>query len=198
MTNSGHEPKIEFHPVTSDRWPDLDRLFSASAGEELGNPSRCWCMEWRLASREGWVEQAGEGNRRAMQRFVESGEIPGILAYIGGDPAGWCSVSPRPTLIGLREAGEYRRFDDPRVWCVICFYVPEQRRGVGLMTALLDAAVQYAVANGARIVEGYPSEPDYAADGAGGTTTIFERAGFVEKVRISERQAVMRYYVDER
>lgn len=37
----------EFHPVTRKRWPDLDRLFSESAGEELGNPSRCWCMEWR-------------------------------------------------------------------------------------------------------------------------------------------------------
>ncbi|HEU4759635.1 MAG TPA: hypothetical protein VFT91_06595, partial [Dehalococcoidia bacterium] len=73
---------IEFHPVTRERWPDLDRLFAASAAEDLGNPSRCWCMEWRLASHAQWVEQAGEGNRRAMKAHIESGEVPGILAYV--------------------------------------------------------------------------------------------------------------------
>ncbi len=194
----GETPRetVEFRPVTRERWPDLDRLFQASAGEELGNPSRCWCMEWRLPSRAAWEQQAGEGNRVAMRGFIESGQVPGMLAYVDGEPAGWCSVSPRPTLIGLREVGQYRRFEDPTVWCIICFYVPEQRRGRGLMKALLGAAVEYATGQGARIVEAYPVTPEAFGDGAGGSIPVFEQAGFVDVARISDRQRVMRYYAE--
>jgi hypothetical protein len=189
---------VEFHPVTRERWPDLDRLFSESAGEELGNPSRCWCMEWRLESHQQWREQAGEANREGMRRFVESGEIPGILAYIDGEPAGWCSISPRPTLIGMRAAGEFRHFENPSVWSVICFYVPEQHRGIGMMRRLLDAATAFAVENGASIVEGYPFVPEKADDGAGGTTKIFEQAGFVKVKELLPGQFTMRHYSQER
>jgi GNAT superfamily N-acetyltransferase len=183
----------EFHPVTPDRWPDLERLFRESAGEELGNPSRCWCMEWRLPDREQWKAGAGEPNRRAMERFVTEGNVPGIVAYVDGEPAGWCSISPRPSLIGLERAGGFRRFADPDIWSVICFYVPETHRGQGLMRGLLEAAVAYAASNGARIVEGYPFDAKFAGDGAGGTIETFAAAGFEETARISEHQATMRY-----
>jgi GNAT superfamily N-acetyltransferase len=187
--------KVEFHPVTRDRWPDLKRLFGESAEEDLGNPSRCWCMEWRLASHREWREAAGAGgeaNREGMRRFVASSEVPGIVAYVDGEPAGWCSVSPKPQLVGLAKLGQaYGRFEDAAEWAVICFYVPEKHRGIGLMGRLIEAAVRYAAENGARIVEGYPMDAGWETDGAGGTRKVFERAGFVEARRASEHQAVM-------
>jgi len=188
---------FDYRPVTKDRWPDLDRLFSASAGEELGNPSRCWCMEWRRPHDE-WEQQTGEGNRIAMRERVEGGDVPGILAYAGGEPAGWCSVSPRPTLSGMVATGGFRNPGRADVWSIICFYVPEIHRGMGLMKGLLRAAVAYAVDHGAKIVEGYPMAPEAFGDGAGGSTTLFEAAGFVEVARISDEQHTMRYFVDGR
>jgi GNAT superfamily N-acetyltransferase len=193
-----HAGAIRFHPVTRERWPDLERLFSESAGEALGNPSRCWCMEWRLESHQQWREQGAAANREGMRRFVESGEVPGILAYIDGEPAGWCSVSPRPTLVGMRSMGEFRRFGDPSVWSVICFYVPEKHRGIGMMRRLLEEAMRYAIEKGASIVEGYPFVPEKADDGAGGTTTIFEQAGFVKVKELLPGQFTMRHYSQER
>jgi GNAT superfamily N-acetyltransferase len=148
---------LDFHPVTPDRWPDLDRLFSESAGEELGNPSRCWCMEWRLASHREWREGAGEANRQGMRRRVAGGDVPGIIGYVDGEPAGWCSVSPKPSLIGFRQLKDFPQSEDPAVWSVICFYVPEAHRGQGLMGRLLSAAVEYAAASGAHVVEGIRS-----------------------------------------
>jgi len=193
-----------FHRVTRERWPDLERLFSESAGEELGNPLRCWCMEWRLTSHGQWREAARAGggdNREGMRAFVASGEVPGIIAYVNGEPAGWCSVSPKPSLIGLARLGEklsgqYGDFDQPAEWAVICFYVPETQRGKGLMVRLLEAAREYAAEDGARIVEGYPLEAAYADDGAGGTIEVFARAGFTEVRRIGRHQAVMRWYAE--
>ncbi len=185
---------IEFYPVTRERWPDLERLFSESAGEELGNPSRCWCMEWRMTPHRDWwraAEAGGGENREGMRRFVESGQVPGIIAYVDRLPAGWCSISPKPPLVGLARRSErldraYGRFDDRDEWVVICFYVPEAQRGKGMMVRLLEAALDYAAENGARVVEGYPSDPEFVDDGAGGTTKVFERAGFEEVRRVGE------------
>jgi GNAT superfamily N-acetyltransferase len=193
--------KLEFRPVTTDGWLDLERLFSESAGEELGNPSRCWCMEWRLTPHREWwraAEGGGGENREGMRRFVASGEVPGIIAYVDGEPAGWCSVSPKPPLIGLarrsdKQGGQLGSFEDGGEWAVICFYVPESQRGKGMMLRLLEAAVSYATENGARVVEGYPFEAEYATDGAGGTIEVFARAGFEEVRRIGEHQALMRW-----
>ncbi len=197
---------MQFHPVTPDRWPDLDRLFSESAGEELGNPSRCWCMEWRMTPHRQWWQAAQAGgaeNREGMRRFVAGGEAPGVIAYVDGVPAGWCSISPKPPLVGLarrseRLDGEYGRFDDRAQWAVICFYVPETHRGKGLMGRLLSAAVEYAAASGARIIEGYPFVPEKADDGAGGTTAVFERAGFERVREMARGQWLMRKRVATR
>lgn len=184
---------VEFRPVDRDRWPDLEKLFSESAGEELGNPSRCWCMELRLGRHADWADGAGDVNRQRLRRLVASGEIPGLLAYDGGEPVGWVSVSPRPTLIGIKRFQSAERFDDPAVWSVTCFYVPERYRGRGTMATLLEAARDYAIARGARTVEGYPPVPELADDGAAGTVPVFERAGFVRVREIRPGWFVMQY-----
>lgn len=66
---------LEFHPVTKERWPDFATLFG-----EKGACGGCWCMLWRLTRKE-FERQKGEANRQAMKTIVESGEIPGLLAY---------------------------------------------------------------------------------------------------------------------
>lgn len=189
-------PSLEFLPVTRERWADLERLFSESAGEDLGNPSRCWCMEWRMTSRDEWMDGAGDVNRGKMRQHIDDGNIPGIIAYVDGVPSGWCSVSPRPQLVGLEATGRYRDFADPTAWVVLCFYVPETQRGHGMMLHLLDAAKGHARAGGARVLEGYPPEAAFAGDGAGGTIEVFRKAGFIESARVGEHSAVMRYYFD--
>lgn len=69
------------------------------------------------------------------------------------------------------------------------------------MVKLLQAAVEYAEKNGARIVEGYPVEPKESGlasfDGYTGVASAFLRAGFVEVLRRSERQPIMRYVREE-
>ena len=65
----------------------------------------------------------------------------------------------------------------------MCFVVGRKSRGQGLAAALLDAAVDYARAQGATTLEAYPVD---IADGARipsanayhGTLGMFERAGF--------------------
>jgi ribosomal protein S18 acetylase RimI-like enzyme len=74
--------------------------------------------------------------------------------------------------------------DDLPVWSIWCIRVRPGHRGRGIAHALLRGAVDYAAAQGAPAVEGYP------ADNQGdkidltmafvGTRSLFERAGFTQ------------------
>ena len=181
---------IEFLPLTPDRWPDFESLLGESGGDE-----GCWCMWWRIP-RDQWMRQRGDANRRAIRRIVESGEVPGILAYVDAKPVGWCSVAPREVFPTLNRSRSLGPVDDEPVWSIVCFYVAPEHRGSGLMAALLAGASDYAVSQGARIVEAYPREPkDLGPPQAYmGVVPAFQRAGFVEVLRRSPKQPIMRYH----
>lgn len=193
MTPAPSRADLEFHPVTPDRWWDLERLFG-----KRGASAGCWCMWWRLTASE-FRERKGEGTRRAMKGLVESGEVPGILAYADGEPVGWCAVAPRDRLPRLDRSRVLKRVDDAPVWSIACFFVARPFRRTGLSERLLRAAVAYAEGQGAEIVEGYPIEPKkapYPAMAAWtGFASAFRKAGFEEVARRSETRPIMRYVV---
>jgi GNAT superfamily N-acetyltransferase len=186
-------PKLEFHPVTPDRWDDFQALFGSAGG--CGG---CWCMWFRLTRAE-FERHKGEGNRLAMKAIVEEGRVPGLLAYVDGKPAGWCSVAPREDFGALQRSRILKPVDDRPVWSVVCFFIAKPYRRQGLMVALLRAAVDYATAHGAEIVEGYPTEPRKPDAPAvflyHGTVSAFRKAGFAEVARPSETRRIMRYVI---
>lgn len=186
-------PSLDFHPVTPKRWQDLETLFGPR-----GACGGCWCMWWRL-KRSQFEKQKGEGNRKALKNIVDSGEIPGLLAYADGQPIAWCSLGPRETYSALERSRILKRVDGKPVWSVVCFVVAKSFRHKGVSTALLKAAVEYAKEQGARIVEGYPVEPRKASMpdlfAYHGLASTFRRAGFVEVARRSETRPIMRYFI---
>jgi GNAT superfamily N-acetyltransferase len=184
---------LEFQLATPARWHDLETLFS-----RRGAPNECWCMWWRLTRAE-WDKQKGEGNRKALKALVDAGEVPGLLAYLDGQPVGWCSVGPREAFPSLDRSRTLKRVDDQPVWSIVCFYVARPFRRQGVMKALLSAAVEYAGQNGAKIVEGYPlhgeKEIKDPASNYMGLAVVFQEAGFEETQQRSTRRSVMRFFV---
>lgn len=186
---------LSIYPLTPDRWADLETLFGPR-----GAIGGCWCMWWRQ-TRSEYDRQKGEGNRQAMHAIVASGEIPGLLAYTGGRPVAWCSVAPRTAFPSLDRSRVLQRVDDQPVWSIVCFFMAKGYRRQGLSLRLIQAAVDYARSQGARIVEAYPIEPKkgnapdfYAFTGMAST---FRKAGFVEVLRRSETRPIMRYVIIE-
>lgn len=181
---------VEYRPLTPDRWKDLVRLFGPS-----GAWGGCWCMWWRTSAAR-FEEEKGGSNKAAMKEIVDSGRVPGILAYVGGEPAGWCAVAPRDEYPRLNRSWILKRVDDEPVWSIVCFYVARRRRGAGLSRGLLEAAVDYARAQGAEIVEGYPLEPREGgyppASAWTGLVPPFLDAGFEEVARRKENRPIVR------
>jgi len=183
---------LEFHPLTQERWGDLEKLFG-----QRGACGGCWCMYWRLA-RSDFMRQRGEMNRRAFRNLVDSGKVPGILAYAESQPIGWCAVAPRETFPRLERSKILGRIDNKPVWSVACFFVAKAFRRKGMSVRLLNAAVDYARKQGGEIVEGYPVEPkkDWTPPDPfvyTGLASAFRKAGFVEVARLSKTRPIMRH-----
>ncbi|WP_336923128.1 GNAT family N-acetyltransferase [Aquipuribacter sp. SD81] len=146
-------------------------------GTSRPDAGACWCMSYRDA------RLANAERPAALRDLCSVPPGPGVLAYVDGEPAGWCSVAPRSSYRRLVRSRTIPTLDDRDAWAVVCFVVRPGYRRRGLLHELLDGAVAHARAHGAEVVEGYPVD---AADGrvdsvAGyvGSVQLFERAGFV-------------------
>ncbi len=155
-------------------------------------------MYWKLA-RPQFKKQQGEGNKRAFKKLAARGEMPGMLAYAGDEPIGWCALAPREKYLRLANSRILQPVDEQPVWSVTCFFVKKEYRRQGLSVALLRAAAKHAKKHGAKIVEGYPVAPKAGkmADAFAwtGLASAFRQAGFKEVLRRSETRPIMRCLV---
>lgn len=183
---------IRVLPLTRERWNDLEALFG-----ERGACAGCWCMWWRLP-RSQWTLGKGKGNRKAFKQLVDSGDSPGLLAYIDGRPVAWCAVAPRQSYPVLARSRTLKPFDEKPVWSVTCFFVPRDFRGQGLSVHLLEAAKRFVREQGGQVIEGYPVAPKRGrmpdAFAWTGLVSAFKKAGFRE-VSLRGSRSIMRYHV---
>jgi GNAT superfamily N-acetyltransferase len=128
--------------------------------------------------------------------LVDGDRPPGLLAYLDGEPVGWCSLGRRDEFSRLNRSPKLKAVDDLPVWSIVCVYIDRRQRRSGVARALLDAAVEHARAAGARLVEGYPIDPAGGRVHTGSAWTgllpMFSDAGFEEVERRAGRPIVRR------
>ena len=135
----------------------------------------CWCMSYRDS------RVAGADRPAYMRAECEHPPGPGVLAYVDGTAAGWCSVAPRSSYRRLMRSRTIPFVDDRDPFSIVCFVVSPRYRRQGLMHHLLAGAVEHARRSGAEVVEGYPADVDSRIDiisGYVGTVRLFQEAGF--------------------
>jgi GNAT superfamily N-acetyltransferase len=145
-------------------------------GTQRPDAGACWCLSYRDA-------RVKNADRPAvLAGLCETQPGPGVLAYVDGEVAGWCSVAPRTTYRRLMNSRTIPFLDDRDAWSAVCFVVRPGFRRRGLMHHLLAGAVEHAAAHGAEVVEGYPIEAAGTrvdtVSAYVGTVELFEEAGF--------------------
>ncbi len=178
---------LTFHPVTVERLADLARF-----SERHGTFRYCSCMRWRMTS-TAYQRSTKEQRIAALDDRVREGVPVGVLAYLADEPVGWCSIAPRETYGALERFRALARIDDAHIWSVVCFFVDSHARRRGVTLGLLRAAVDYALAQGARIIEGYPVEPGARLYTYMGSPATFRQAGFREVATTAGGRLIMRY-----
>ncbi len=176
--------EVSVRPATAGTWPDVRTVMGTK-----GDPSGCWCQWFKLSSADWRETKRADRERMLCDQVTTDAVPPGLLAYLGDDPVGWIAVESRPAYPRLLSARVVRGStepldaDDPSVWAVTCFVVRTGHRRQGVAQAMLEAAIAFAAAHGARVIEGYPVDVAQSASVSAanlyhGSLTLFERAGF--------------------
>ena len=180
-------------PLTPERWDDLVALF----GPERGGLGGCWCQWYRLL-RPDFEALDRDGRRQRFENLVKEGPPPGVLAYDGDRPVGWCAVAPRAAQPRLDKGRVSKRVGDQdydHIWVITCLFVDRPWRRKGLMRPLIDGAVKLARDQGARHVEAYPMIPSPKTGDADlfvGKLNAFLTCGFQQIAQPLPKRAVVR------
>jgi GNAT superfamily N-acetyltransferase len=196
-------PPVRIVPANEALWEDLQAVFGMR-----GYAARCQCQmykarptEWDSAGTVPVGERARRLRAQAACGHPDSDTTSGLVAYLGGEPVGWCAVEPRTAYVRLSRrvvwAGRAEDKADDSVWAVTCFVTRTGFRRRGVSRALARAAVVFARERGARAVEGYPmiTKPGQEITWGElhvGSRSIFADAGFAEVNHPTLRRVVMR------
>jgi GNAT superfamily N-acetyltransferase len=200
MRMTATKPSLPVVPANEASWEDLQTLFGTR-----GQASRCQCQRYKLRPRESFAsfpveERAHRLRQQTACGHPRSGRTSGLVAYLNGEPVGWCAVEPRTAYEGLvrsnRVPWERRAEDktDDTIWAVTCLFTRAGFRKRGISRALARAAVDLARDRGARAIEGYPlsTKNVILEELHVGTEGVFADAGFTEVSRPTLRRVVMR------
>ncbi len=140
----------------------------------------CFCLSYRLDSKENNALR-GPARAERVAALCREDPPPGVLAYEGDIPVGWAGIHPRVDTSFARNR-RIPHVDDLSVWSLWCIRVRPGHRKRGIAHRLVAGAVDFARANGAPAVEGYPVDNDGArvdlTMAYAGTKALFEAAGF--------------------
>lgn len=190
-------PEFSWRPANDATSEDVEVVF------DTGGARKCRCQAlkvpgwiWRDTTQEerdaALLEQAGCGT---------SGPTSGLVGYVDGEPAGWVAVEPRENYprIWARQKSWMRMDPDLEgVWSVTCFVVRKGFRRQGLMYELAAATVEYGRRVGARVLEGYPTEPPPGKtviwdEASVGLLQVFLDAGYEVEASPTLRRRVVRH-----
>ncbi len=206
MTDAIAPPGLQIVPANEASWDDIQAVFGR------GYAARCQCQRYKLNRREAFKHFPAEVRAERLRSQTNAGqpEAPttsGLVAYLDGEPVGWCAVEPRTAYQGLLRNNRVPWLDrtedksDDAVWAVTCLLARAGYRRRGIAHALARAAVEHARTRGARAIEGYPllTEPGQEITWDEihvGTREFFESAGFMQVSHPTIRRVVMRIDFD--
>ena len=188
-------------PANEASWEDLQQIFGMR-----GYAAACQCQRFKVGP-AGWTPMPVHERAFQLRMQTECGNpgsetTSGLVAYLDGEPVGWCAVEPRtayprmpPQRVVMKQRGEDP--DDSGVWAVTCFATRAGYRRRGVMRGLALATVEFARSRGARALEAYPmithpAEEITWGEVHVGSRSIFEQAGFTEVAHPTLRRVVMR------
>ena len=103
-SSTGTQPMV-VRPASIERFDDIEPVINKA----------CWCQWWRQTAAEysrsadGSPRSSSEAHRAALRDQCGVEPAPGVVAYVGDVPVGWCGFGPRSSMRRSSGAGPFRR-----------------------------------------------------------------------------------------
>ncbi|MBL0385791.1 GNAT family N-acetyltransferase [Tumebacillus sp. ITR2] len=120
--------------------------------------SSCYCYFYSQSWAEGeWETRTAADNRQACSKWMDAEGLNGFLAFLNGEPVGWCHANDKANL-SLGYLPEEIAKPDPehRTASIACFIVSPEHRRQGIATQILHAAFEQLKQDGFTYLEAYP------------------------------------------
>lgn len=143
---------IEIRPAGVERFHDVETMLGPKRSPDA---VACWCLTYRLGNRESAKLDAVQ-RRQEVRDLCAQQPPPGILAYCDGEVVGWASVAPRSQVAELADTQTYPYLGEVEPWSIFCLRTRGGKRRRGIGQHILRGAIDFALANGAEVIEAYP------------------------------------------
>ncbi|MGW5363375.1 DUF1905 domain-containing protein [Actinopolymorpha pittospori] len=136
------DDQLRIVPANEATWEDLQAVFGTRA-----DSSRCCCQRYKMVRKESWTSVGADELAFRLRQQTACGQpdsttTSGLVAYLDGEPVGWCAVDPRPDNPRLLShcpvpwVGRTEDRADDSVWAVTCFVTRTGFRRRGISRAL--------------------------------------------------------------
>lgn len=147
---------IIIKPLTPDLLEDYIFFFDNITFEENPEWSVCYCFSYHfVGTKEQWNK---DQNRSSVIKYINEHKMTGYLAYMNGQPVGWCNVNNRLNYERLLKY--YDLIDNPedKVCSVVCFLIHPEYRRKGIAQKILEQICTDYSSKGYDYIEAYPGK----------------------------------------
>ena len=183
---------VTVRPLDADRADEFLQFMEERAFADNPSWRGCYCFNFRFAGTdaESWA-RTGADNRRDMAQAIREGRAHGLLAYVDGQIAGWCSASPKAEMPAL-AGRDWMPAEGGGVGIIGCLTIGPRHRRHGIARMLIEHALDYLAGLGCRVVEAYPlREVEADSHGHWGPIQVYRALGF-ETYREHPQRLVVR------
>lgn len=163
--------------LSPDLLNDYLSFFDQDAFADNPRWAFCYCyFNHAPHHRLNWEQRTARENRAAVSDLIRDRQMHGYLAYLDGQPVGWCNAASRTQMTTLPDDEE---LPADRIGAIVCFVIAQPYRGRGIARQLLEAACEGLRRHGFELAEAYPvKDAQGAAANHYGPLRMYLAAGF--------------------
>ena len=148
--------KITIRPISKEIIDDFLHFFDKRAFTDNKDWSGCYCYFYHFdRSYEEWEQRTGESNRVSAEELIQEGRMKGYLAYLNGEPIGWCNVNDKMNYSRLTSNKELWDGTVEKICSIVCFIIAPEYRKKGVASQILNTIINDYTKKGYEYVEAY-------------------------------------------
>lgn len=170
--------EVTIYPLSKKLIDDFLYFFDKVAFTDNKEWSGCYCYFYH-SSDEEWKRKTGESNRLSATKLIQEEKMKGYLAYLDGEPIGWCNVNDKFNYSRLVSDKEIWDGAGEKICSIVCFVIAPKYRKKGIASQMLNVICNDYSNMGYEYIEAYPRRGELtSAQHYHGPLSMYMNAGF--------------------